>query len=299
MDYYSETHFALDWPTEACDWALRFKAALDEPENAADEWQLLLPLFDDDPPCLGFGLTRRANNDGLDVSAPGYLCAESLAIFIQIVLRKFELPPVQFEWANYGANGAPGAFGGGAAVVSRERITLMTTADWLYRMQIAPAEAPPHPVPGFLTTVVAQETNRRLEQLFDLLSRLDAAFKQGLPDSLATLNVALDLNAGYLNGAITYEQWRALYQPVMAGDQPQPFTRDQLPGGISPRQIWTLLPAQNGGWLIIAGDEPDPQPHPRFLTGVPWNNTALVVNVDQADPVMAVADPRLPAPQEV
>ncbi|GAB4430105.1 MAG: hypothetical protein Kow0031_10820 [Anaerolineae bacterium] len=296
MDYYSETHFSLNWPAEACQYALRFKAALDEPESADDEWRALLPLFDDDPPSLGFTLTERATKDGLDVSAPGYLYAESLAIFIQVVLRKFDLPPVQFEWANYGVNCTPDAFGGGAAVVSREKITLMTTADWLYRMQTAPPEAPTpfHPAPGFLTTVVAQETNRRLEQLFDLLSQVDAAFKQGLPDSLATLNVALDLNAGHLNGgAITYDQWRALYQPVMTDDRPQPFARGQLPDGISPRQRWTLLPGQNDGWVIAAGDAPDAPHHPRFLTGVPWNNRALVVNLDQDDPVV-VADADAP-----
>ena len=29
-DVYSETHFTLNWPPEVCDWALRFKAALDQ-----------------------------------------------------------------------------------------------------------------------------------------------------------------------------------------------------------------------------------------------------------------------------
>lgn len=321
-DYYSETHFTLDWPPPACDYALRFKAALDQAANngtdTLDEtWKILCRRCGDPLTAVGFDLTR--SDAGLKVSAPGFLEADTLATFIQVVLSEFNLPPVEFEWADYAYSNAPGAFGGGAAVVSRDKIVMMTTTDWLMQMK-SPLLAEPtaaviittwlrqlqpnlpsdilaaqthgllgalhqstltHPAPGFLTTLIAQEINRKMKQVFDLLGQLDEAFKVGLPSSLATLNAALDLNAGHINGSLTYEQWLALYQPLLAGNQPRRFTRTALFADNQQqqhRQIWTLKPL-NGAWNIYPGYDPDPA-HTHFLTGVPWNNAALVVALD-------------------
>jgi hypothetical protein len=325
-DFYSETHFTLTWPPEACDWALRFKAALDQAANddvaavADQEWRALLRRFYDDPPCVGFDLTR--SSDGLKVSAPGFLCAESLAIFIQAVLQTFDLPPVEFEWANYAHGNIPDIFGGGACVVRRDKIVMMTTTDWLMQMKLTPPPEPtaaiaawlrrlqpnlsdaliaqqtgdlltalnqsrrlPHPAPNFVTTVIAQEINQRMERVFGLLSQLDEALKQGLPTSLPSMNAALDLNAGHLNGTITYEQWRALYQPIMTDGRPHCFSDEALPHGLlDTHHIWTLLPSSTGANRGIYPGYYYTENTIHFLTGVPWNNEALVVLLDEEEP---------------
>lgn len=134
--HHSETHFTLTWPSEVCAFALRFKTVLDQAANegmatiSGQDWPELLQQFDHDPLRVGFELTK--SDAGLAVSAPGGLCVETLATFLQLVLRRFTaLPPVRFEWADYSDNKTPDTFGGGACVIGPRQIVMMTTADWL------------------------------------------------------------------------------------------------------------------------------------------------------------------------
>jgi hypothetical protein len=135
-DYF--THFSLNvpLPTEAAE-----KYALDLAEKAfrihmgeetpddfpeslrdvAEDWQ-----FDTDTcdPSNGCGLWLHSQHGGVDA-----VCA-----FIQHLLQRFDpAGHATLEWSNDCSKPRVDAFGGGAAVITAERIKHINTGQWLHR----------------------------------------------------------------------------------------------------------------------------------------------------------------------
>ena len=138
-DYFTNFSLLMPLPNEAAE-----KHALDLAERASrirlgDE-----PMPDDFPPSLkdvvedwqfdtdacdpshGSGIWLHSSNGGIDA-----VCA-----FIQHLLERFDPTGcVGLEWSNDCSKPRFDAFGGGAALITADRIKSMTTGEWLHRQQ--------------------------------------------------------------------------------------------------------------------------------------------------------------------
>jgi len=133
-DYFTNFSLIVPLPTEAAEkYALdlahlAFQIHLgddmpnDFPVSLRDvvkDWQ-----FDTDPgdPSNGWGLWLHSDGGGVDA-----LCA-----FLQHLLQRFDpTGRVTFEWSNDCSKPRVDAYGGGAAIVTADKIKSMTTGGWL------------------------------------------------------------------------------------------------------------------------------------------------------------------------
>jgi len=85
-------------------------------QDVLEEWNFEVEEDGED------GLWVHSDSGGVDAAC----------VFIQHLLQKFNLTlRVGFEWSHDCSKPRPDAFGGGAALISKEEIKIMSTGDWL------------------------------------------------------------------------------------------------------------------------------------------------------------------------
>lgn len=144
-DYFSHFCFVVPFNAEQTAWAKRLLAAVDALYDSVAEgtdhdaqyddiWEAQLYVAGgdaEDPVSAGFEIKVE---DGLVVITDyaGQPGLDTVPRLIESVMKHFDMDgKIGFEWGETASRSVPGAFGGGAFLVSKEGITHMSASRWL------------------------------------------------------------------------------------------------------------------------------------------------------------------------
>ena len=135
-DYYTKLSESFALPEKAAEWLQALDDRTADLENGYGEPDpldaVITELFDDEPRSSGCTMEWRPTEGALWVMSDGDANLDSLLPMLQATLVKFDLAePLTLQWSYDCSKPRLDAYGGGAAIVTKDEIKQMHTAHWI------------------------------------------------------------------------------------------------------------------------------------------------------------------------